>query len=345
MRKLRRTIAVLLSVAMLFALAACNGSKKSNQEGTSAAPSEVKTEASKSDKQFKIGVIQLMEHDALDAAREGFEEALNELMPGQYTIDYQNAQGEQNNCSTIVSKFVSSNYDLILAIATPAAQAAKQATSTIPILITAVTDPADSKLCASNEAPGGNLTGTSDMNPIEEQSDLLMKLVPDAKTVGIFYNSGEDNSVLQYNLAKEALESKGLTVEAYTVADSSQIQTVAQSAVGKIDAAYIGTDNLLASSMSIISQVLTPAKIPVICGEANMVTNGGTATYGINYHELGRQTGAQAKAILVDGKDPATMPIEYCENLDFAVNSQVLADLGIELPSELQSQLDAQAAA
>lgn len=346
MKKFRKIAAVLLTVAMLFSLAACNGNQTNPNEPTTKEPGtqEVGTNAP-ADGQFKIGVVQLMEHDALDAAREGFEDVLNELMPGQYVLDVQNAQGEQNNCTTIVNKFVSSDYDLILAIATPAAQAAKQATSTIPILVTAVTDPADSKLCNTNEVPGGNLTGTSDMNPIDEQSDLLLQLAPEAKTVGIFYNSGEDNSVLQYNIAKEAFEEKGLTVQAYTVADSSQIQTVAQSAVGKIDAAYIGTDNLLASSMPIISQVLTPAGIPIICGEANMVENGGTATYGLNYYELGRQTGAQAKAILVDGKDPATMPIEYCENLDFTVNEDVLSELGIELPEELASVLAAQNAA
>ena len=334
MKKMLKITAVLLALAMVIALAACGGKTEPASTGTDA-------QSVSSDKTFKIGVIQLLEHDALNANYQGFLDKINELLPGRVEIDYQNAQGEQTNCTTIVNKFVSDGVDMIFAIATPAAQAAKTATSDIPILISSVTDPAEAGLVASNEAPGANLTGTSDLNPIEQQSDLLLQLVPDAKSVGVFYNSGEDNSIFQYNLAKEALEAKGITVTAYTVSDATQLETVAQSAVGKIDAAYIGTDNLIASSMGTISKVLTEAGVPIICGEANMVENGGTATYGLNYYNLGVKTAEMAYEVLANGADTATMPIQYlpAEELDFTVNEDILAQLGIELPADLAAQL------
>ena len=334
MKKVLKVLAVILAVAMICVTAACSG--KNEPAVTDPAADNVS-----SDKTFKIGVIQLLEHDALNANYQGFADKINELMPGQIEIDYQNAQGEQSNCTTIVNKFVSDNVDMIFAIATPAAQAAKTATSDIPILISSVTDPKEAGLVDSNEAPGANLTGTSDLNPIEQQSELLLQLVPDAKTVGVFYNSGEDNSIFQYNLAKEALEAKGVTVQAYTVSDATQLETVAQSAVGKIDAAYIGTDNLIASSMGTVSKVLTEAGVPIICGEENMVINGGTATYGLNYYNLGVKTAEMAYDVLVNGADTATMAIQYlpAEELDFAVNKDILAQLDIALPAELEAQL------
>ncbi|MBR1810162.1 MAG: ABC transporter substrate-binding protein [Clostridia bacterium] len=331
MKNFRRIAALVVALVMVLAFAAC-GKETTNGDDKPVAG-----------KVYKIGVIQLMEHDALDAAYNGFKDTLNAEYPGQFDITLQNAQGEQANCVTIANNFVANNYDLILAIATPAAQAAKQATGEIPILVTAVTDPADAGLVDSNEVPGGNLSGTSDLNPIAQQANLLLQLAPEVKTVGVLYNSGEDNSVFQYELAKEALEALGIEVQAYTVADSSQIQTVCQSAVGKIDAAYIGTDNLLASSMPIVSQVLTPAGIPVICGEANMVNNGGTATYGLNYYTLGQKTAAQAIDVLLNGADISNMPIGYCSEseLDLTINAEIIDKLGITLPAELQAVVDA----
>ena len=337
MKKFLKITAVVLALAMAIVMAACGGTTEPASETTGSDAQPVSTDGT-----FKIGVIQLLEHDALNANYQGFEEKINELLPGQVEIDYQNAQGEQTNCTTIVNKFVSDGVDMIFAIATPAAQAAKTATSDIPILISAVTDPKEAGLVDSNEVPGANLTGTSDLNPIEQQSELLLQLAPEAKTVGVFYNSGEDNSIFQYNLAKEALEAKGITVNAYTVSDATQLETVAQSAVGKIDAAYIGTDNLIASSMGTISKVLTEAGIPIICGEENMVVNGGTATYGLNYYNLGAKTAEMAYDVLVNGADTASMAIQYlpAEDLDFAVNQEILAQLGITLPEELAAQIE-----
>ncbi|NCB31321.1 MAG: ABC transporter substrate-binding protein, partial [Clostridia bacterium] len=246
-------------------------------------------------------------------------------------------QGEQAICSTIATKFVNDGVDLIMAIATPAAQAAAQATKDIPILVTAVTDPVSAGLAASNEAPGGNVSGTSDMNPVAQQVDLLIKLAPEAKTVGIMYNSSEDNSILQANMAREALEAKGLTVMDFTVSASNEVQAVAQTAVSKVDAIYIPTDNLLADTMATVSMVATPAGIPIICGESNMVNAGGLATYGISYKQLGLQTAAQAVKILSEGADTATMPIEYCNaDLELTINEEIASQLGITIPADLK---------
>lgn len=294
------------------------------------------TAAPKEEKTFRIGVIQLTEHAALDGACQGFIDTL-EASGLPVEIDVQNAQGEQTLCATIATKFVSDGVDLILAIATPAAQAAAQATKDIPILVTAVTDPESAGLVASNAAPGGNVSGTSDMNPVEQQANLLVKLVPDAKTVGIMYHSSEDNSVLQARMAREALEALGLTVEEFTCADGTEVQAVAQSAASKVDALYLPTDNLMADTIATISMVCTPAGIPIICGEENMVKGGGTATYGVNYYQLGVQTAQQAIKILSEGANIAEMPIEYCNaDMGLTLNEEVIAQLGLTVPDDLK---------
>ncbi len=205
---MKKYLAICLAAVLALSLAACAG------------PAAAGTDAAG----FRIGIIQLTEHPALDAAREGFVDALVEAGFSKDNIDVQNAQGEISNCATIATKFVNDKVDLILAIATPAAQTAAQATTEIPILATAVTDFVEAGLVESNDAPGGNISGTSDMNPIEEQADLLVKLMPNAETVGILYCSAEDNSTLQARLARTALEKRGLTVTDYPVADVNEIQ-------------------------------------------------------------------------------------------------------------------------
>lgn len=250
---------------------------------------------------YSIGIIQLVEHVALDSAREGFIDALkdNGYVDGQnITIDVQNAQGDQSNLSTISDRFVSNKADLILGIATPAVQSIAGKTSKIPILGTAVTDYVVAKLADSNEAPGGNVSGTTDMNPVKEQIDLLVKLVPDAKTVGVLYNSSEDNSILQAKMAKEAVETIGLSYVEVTVTNTNEVQQATQSIVDKCDAIYIPTDNTFASSMPVVHGVTSQSKTPVICGESGMVKSGGLATLGINYYDLGYQTGLMAIKIL-----------------------------------------------
>lgn len=282
-----------------------------------------------------VGIIQLVEHPALDAACKGFIDGLAEAgyKDGEsIIIDYQNAQGEQANCVTIANKFVNDKDDLILAIATPAAQAVAQLTDEIPILITAVTDPATANLVETNERPGKNVTGTSDLTPVAAQIDLLKTILPDARTVGLMYCSSEQNSVFQIQLAKDACDKAGLRYVEGSVSNSNEIQQVTQSLVGKVDAIYIPTDNMLAAGMPLVAQVANENRIPTVVGENGMVQSGGMVTYGINYYELGKQTAAQAVQILRDGASPADMPIEYLERCDLAVNEDSLAAVGMTLP-------------
>lgn len=282
-----------------------------------------------------VGIIQLVEHPALDAACKGFIDGLAEAgyKDGEsIIIDYQNAQGEQANCVTIANKFVNDKDDLILAIATPAAQAVAQLTDEIPILITAVTDPATANLVETNERPGKNVTGTSDLTPVAAQIDLLKTILPDARTVGLMYCSSEQNSVFQIQLAKDACDKAGLRYVEGSVSNSNEIQQVTQSLVGKVDAIYIPTDNMLAAGMPLVAQVANENRIPTVVGENGMVQSGGMVTYGINYYELGKQTAAQAVQILRDGASPADMPIEYLERCDLAVNEDSLAAVGVTLP-------------
>ncbi|MBQ9280748.1 MAG: ABC transporter substrate-binding protein [Treponema sp.] len=290
------------------------------------------------DGKTKIGVIQLVEHVALDKSYQGFVDGLAEegYVNGEnIVIDYQNAQGEQANCVTIANKFVNDKDDLIFAIATPAAQAVANLTKKIPILVTAVTDPETAKLVKSNSKPGTNVSGTSDLTPVKAQISLLKKIFPEAKKVGLLYCSSEANSIFQINLAKEACEAVGLEYIEGSVSNSNEIQQVTQSLVGKVDAFYVPTDNMLAAGMANVAMVANEAKLPVICGEDGMVVSGGLATYGINYYELGKLTAKQAVKILKEGANPADMPIEYLEKFDFTYNKDTAAAIGVTIPDNL----------
>ncbi len=290
---------------------------------------------------IKIGVIQFVEHPALDASYQGFVDALadNGYVDGEnISIDLENAQAEPSNCNTIATQFLNDNMDMVLAIATPSAQAAANVIKDIPILITAVTDPADAQVVASNEAPGGNVTGTSDLTPIREQFDLMMKLLPDVKTVAVLYTSSETNSVFQANIAKEAAAELGLEVVEATVSASNEIQQVVESVIDSVDAIYIPTDNTFASAMATVTMVTEQAKMPVIVGEEGMVKGGGLATVGIDYYNLGYQTGEMAVRILKDGADPAEMPIEYLENVSVTINTDMAASIGVEIPEDLAAE-------
>ena len=290
---------------------------------------------------IKIGILQLVEHDALDASYRGFVDGLKEAgyEDGKnIIIDYQNAQGEQANCITIGQKFINDKSDLILAIATPAAQAVANMTKDIPILITAVTDPADSKLVNDNNAPGGNVTGTSDLTPVESQIELLTEITPNVKTVGLLYCSSEQNSVFQINMAKRKLDSMGIKHIDLTVSNPNEIQQVLQSAIGKVEAVYTPTDNMIAAGMATVALVAEPAKLPVICGEGGMTKLGGTATYGISYYELGKLTSTQAVSILKGEKNPAEMPIEYLQKFDLIVNTNMVESIGLTIPESLYNQ-------
>ncbi|WP_455713965.1 ABC transporter substrate binding protein [Anaerosporobacter sp.] len=296
-----------------------------------------------SDKTFKIGVSQLTTHDALDAAYKGFVDGLSEAgykEGDNIEINFQNAQGDKSNINTIASTLVNDNPDLILAIGTSTAQSLANLTKDIPIVVTAVTDPEEAGIVDTNEAPGGNVTGTSDLNPVKEQMYLLKQLVPTADKVAILYCSSEDNSKFQADLAAEAAANIGIeTVEA-TVSSTNDIEQVIQSLVDKVDAIYAPTDNTIASGMSTVSMIANANNIPVICGETGMVENGGLATYGLDYYNLGKQTAAMAVKILTGESEPADMPIEYIENVELAINEDVATQLGITIPDDLKAEMN-----
>lgn len=343
MRKLRKIMSMVLTGAVVLSMAGCSGgstaktteaaAKTAEEAGqtTAQAGDTGKAQAS-GDKVYKIGILQLVQHTALDAANEGFIAALDESGI-RYEADQQNASGDQSACQTIASKFANDKKDLILAIATPAAQAVAGAVTDTPVLVTAVTDPAESGLVDTNEKPGGNVTGTSDLTPVKEQIELLKKILPDAKKIGILYCSAESNSSIQAELAAGAIQEAGMTSQNFTVSSSNEIQTVMQSMVGKVDAVYAPTDNTIAAGMATVGMVANDNKLPVICGESGMVENGGLATYGIDYYQLGYLTGQQAVKILTEGASPADMPIEYLpiDKCQLTVNQETAKALGIDV--------------
>lgn len=279
----------------------------------------------------KIGIMQYVPHVALDSAAEGFIACLQENGYADAQIELQNAQGDASNLTTIADQFIANDVDLVLAIATPAVQAMAGKTTEIPILGTAVTDYEVARLVESNEAPGYNISGTSDMNPVADQIALLQELVPEAKTIGVMYASNEDNSILQAQMAKDAIEALGLEYKEVTVTSTNEVQQGMQQIVSECDAVYLPTDNIMASSMSIVYGVTLESKTPVICGESGMVTGGGLATLGINYYDLGYQTGLMAIRVL-EGEDVSTMPVEFANGFDYCMNATVAAELSIEIP-------------
>lgn len=289
---------------------------------------------------YKIGVLQLTEHGALDQTNKGFVAALDESGIA-YVIDQQNAENDQSACQTIASKLVNDGDDLIFAIATPAAQAVAGVTTEIPIVGSAITDYAESGLVESNDAPGGNVTGTSDLTPVADQIDLLHQLLPDAKTVGILYCFAESNSEVQVELAADALEDAGIAHERYSVSSSNEIQQMVESMVGKVDAIYAPTDNTIAAGMATVSMVANENKLPVIAGCDTMVEDGGLASYSINYYDLGYKAGEMAVKILTEDADPADMPIEYLssDECQLIVNQATADALGVDISALEDAQI------
>ncbi|AFM00627.1 MULTISPECIES: ABC transporter substrate-binding protein [Desulfitobacterium] len=332
---LKRMLGISLSLVLALGLAGCGSTAPSTKETPQGA-----AQGSSEEKQVKIGIIQIVEHPALDAAREGFLETFkaNGYEEGKnLTIDNKNAQNDQSLLNSIAQKFATSDLDLILAIATPSAQAMASATDEIPILITAVTDPVEAKLVDSMNKPGGNISGTTDMNPIKDQLELLKKLVPTAKTVGVIYNAAEVNSEVQVRIVKEEAPALGLEIVTTTVASSADVLQAAQSLIGKVNAIYVPTDNMVVSAAQSVVQVANANKIPLISGESSVVDAGGLGTIGINYKNLGAQTGEMALRIL-DGAKPADMPVEGQKNFDIVLNQEAIDLLGIEVPADIKSK-------
>lgn len=330
MRKTGKIMAAVMAGVMALSMAGCSGNSGSDKE-TVKSGSEA-SEGDKTGEAYKIGVLQLTQHTALDKVNEGFVAAIKDSGIN-VEIDQQNASGDQSACQTIAQMLVDSENDLIFAIATPAAQAAAGVTEEIPIVVSAVTDPADSGLVESNENPGRNVTGTSDLTPVKAQIDLLQKLLPDAKTVGILYSTAEANSEVQVEMAKEALEEAGIQYKEYTVSSTNEIQTVVESMVGNVDAIYTPTDNTIASGYATVAMVANENKIPTICGEGGQVDEGGLVTYGVDYYQLGYMAGEQAAAILTEEADISSMPIEYMKDADckLQINEDTAKELGIDV--------------
>ncbi len=288
-----------------------------------------------------VGISQFVQHPALDAATAGFKDAFIDAgyVEGEtITFDEQNAQADVANTSTIAQKFANDGVDLVLAVATPSAQAAAQNITDIPVFFTAVTDPLEAGLVDDNDAPGGNVTGTSDLNPVADQIELIKKIVPDAAKVGIVYSSGEVNSEVQVELAKEAAASHGIEIVEGTVANSSEVQQSTES-LGDVDAIYVPTDNQVVSGLSALIQVAEAKGIAVIGAEAGTVEGGAIATIGIDYERLGYQTGQMALRAL-DGEDTASMGVETLDDLELVVNPDAAERMGITLPDGFEDEAD-----
>ena len=284
------------------------------------------------DKTYNIGICQLVQHEALDAATQGFKDAITEELGDKVTFDEQNAQGDSNTCSTIVTAFVSDNVDLILANATPALQAAAAGTTDIPILGTAVTEYGVAlDIDDFDGTVGGNISGTSDLAPLEDQAAMLNELFPDAKNVGIIYCSGEPNSVYQADVVKAALEKAGCTVTIYTFADTNDVVSVTGTASDANDVLYVPTDNTAASCAEAIKGAATK---PIVAGEEGICKGCGVATLSIDYYELGRTTGEMAVKILKGEADISTMAIEYYPNPVKKYNPEMASLYNLTIPSD-----------
>ncbi|RXT06558.1 ABC transporter substrate-binding protein [Ammoniphilus sp. CFH 90114] len=329
MRRFLRESFLISSLAAMVLLTGCGGT-------------EEQSAASSSEESIRIGISQIVEHPALDAAKNGFIDYLNEngYEEGtKVTYDFQNAQGDMNTAIAIGQKFSSDRPNLVFSIATPTTQAVAQTVKDIPIVFTAVTDPLSAKIVSDMDRPGANITGTSDMNPIREQLELIKAVKPDAKKVGVLYNSGEANSVIQIDLAKKIAPELGLELIERAVTNSSEVKQAAES-LGDIDAFYIGTDNTVYSALDTIFMLAEKEKLPVIAGESEAVKKGALITYGIDYYELGRQTGEMALKVLSGQGQPGEMPVETQKNLKLYINKQAAERFGIVLPDELLKQAD-----
>ena len=315
---MKKAFALVLAVCMVFALCACGASSAKAEEES-----------------YTVGVCQLVQHPALDAATEGFQAALKDKLGDKVKVDVQNASGDSPTCSVIVNQFVSDQVDRIMANATPALLAAQSATGDIPILGTSITDYASALGIEDwNRATGINISGTSDLAPLDGQAAMIKELFPDAERVGVLYCSAEPNSKYQADTIDQILADLGYTVTEYTFADSNDVASVTATAVGENDVLYIPTDNTAASCTEAINNVALPAGVPIVCGEENLCKGCGLATLSINYYDLGYATGEMAYEVLVNGADVATMQIQFAPKFTKEFNAANAEALGISVPSD-----------
>lgn len=336
MKKLKKAAAVAMAAVMAVSLAACTGGSSS----TSTSGSKTQTqstastaEAETSGKTYTVGICQLVQHPALDAATKGFKKVLKDEFGDSITFDEQNAAGDSATAATICNSFASNNVDLILANATPALQAAAAATSTIPVLGTAVTDYGVAlDIKDFDGTVGTNVSGTSDLPPLDQQADMITEIFPEAKTVGILYCSAEPNSVYQADQVKAQLEKNGISVKIETFADSNDVASVTSTICDESDVVYIPTDNTAASCTEAINNVAINKKVPIVAGEEGIMAGCGVATLSIDYEKLGETTGEMAVKILKGEADVSQMPIEYYDNPVKEYNPTICEKLGVTVP-------------
>ncbi len=292
--------------------------------------------------EYEVAISQFVEHPSLDKAREGFLDGLAEsgYVEGEnLSVNLQNAQADFATAQTIAQKFKQNNPDLVLAIATPSAQAAANVIKNIPILITAVTDPVEAGVVDSMENPGRNVSGTTDMNPVGQQLELIREFIPDVSDIGILYNPGEVNSVVQVDLAKEKAAEMGIELHEGTVSNSSEVSLAVSSLIDSVDAIYVPTDNIIVSALPTVLQNANANNVPVFASENNSVEQGAVATVGIDYYELGKQTGMMAARVL-EGADPAEMPVESSSNLKLYINKTAADNIGLAIPEGMLEEAD-----
>ena len=342
---MKKMLALTVAAAMAVGLTACSGSS-AGTETEAATEAATQEEAASSEdsaaadgETYTVGICQLVQHDALDAATQGFMDAITDALgEDAVTFDLQNAQGDSNTCSTIINSFVSNDVDLILANATAALQAAQAGTNEIPILGTSVTEYSVALgIDDFGGTVGGNISGTSDLAPLDEQAAMLNELFPDAKNVGLLYCSAEANSQYQVDTVKAALEELGYTCEYYAFSDSNDLATIATNAAGACDVIYIPTDNTAASNTEIINNICQPAGVPIIAGEEGICSGCGVATLSISYYDLGVATGDMAVRILTGEEDISQMPIEYAPQFTKKYNPTICEALGIQVPEDYEA--------
>jgi putative ABC transport system substrate-binding protein len=334
MRKITRRSFLTAAVACgaAAALSACGGSSSASSAAASSTVASASVAAASNGEKFTVGICQLVQHAALDAATQGFEDALTASFGENVTFDFQNAQGDSATCATIANGFVSSGVALIMANATPALQAAQAATNTIPILGTSVTEYGVALgLDNFSGTVGGNVSGTSDLAPLDQQADMIVEWMPEVKKVGLLYCSAEANSQYQVDEVQKYLEAKGVTATQYAFSDSNDLSSVCQKAADENDALYVPTDNTVAANTGIVDGVCRPAKKPVFAGEEGICSGCGVATLSISYYDLGYTTGEMAVKILNGESDISTMAIEYTD-VTKKYNKAVCDDLGLTVP-------------
>ena len=327
---MKKVLSLLCVAAMIFALAACGGSQA--PAATQAPAAEAPAEEAQV---FNIGICQLVQHPALDAATQGFKDALTEKLGDSVSFNEQNASGDAATCSVICNQFVSDEVDLIMANATASLQAAASATNVIPILGTSITDYGTALgIEGFTGVSGTNISGTSDLAPLDGQAQMLAELFPDAKTVGLVYCSGEPNSKFQVETIAPMLTALGYTVTEYTFADSNDVANVTASACGECDVLYIPTDNTAASCTEAINNVALVEKTPIVVGEEGICKGCGVATLSISYYDIGYETGLMAAEILTEGTDISTMEVRYAPQFTKEYNVSICETLGITIPED-----------